>query len=309
MATLLFIFTNIVLPVFIQIAIGYTIHKKFNLNIRTLSKATLFIFMPALLFVKIYSAPLSASVTGLLVLYAVLMFLILLCIAHVVGKMLRLDKNMLGLFKNSISIYNAGNYCIPLLMLLFDDPYAISLIVFIIFGQNILNYTIGIYNVNNCVENKNEALISIFKIPMLYTILLAMLFNKLNVQIPSPIWSSINIISQGMVPISLITLGTQLANISFNFSCKVIYISNFFRLIISPIIAFCLIYLFKVEGLMAQVMLISSGAPTAVNTALLAIEFDNKPDFASQVVFSSTVFSMITMTIIIYFVTNLPYFS
>ena len=62
---------------------------------------------------------------------------------------------------------------------------------------------------------------------------------------------------------------------------------------------------FRIDGIMAQVMIISAGLPTAVNTALIAVEFDNKPDFASQTVMISTLLSSVTLTVVIYFATKM----
>ncbi len=49
-----FILIHNILPVFFVIGLGYTIHKKFQLDIRSLSKVTFYAFVPALIFVKIY---------------------------------------------------------------------------------------------------------------------------------------------------------------------------------------------------------------------------------------------------------------
>ena len=57
-----------------------------------------------------------------------------------------------------------------------------------------------------------------------------------------------------------------------------------------------------IEGITAQVLVIAMGAPTAVNVALTSIEFDNKPEFASQAVLTSTALSAVTMTLVIIFV-------
>ncbi len=40
--------------------------------------------------------------------------------------------------------------------------------------------------------------------------------------------------------------------------------------------------------------------PTAVNSALIAVENDNHPDFATQVVIMTTILSALTMTGVIY---------
>ncbi|NWG75268.1 MAG: transporter, partial [Rubrivivax sp.] len=43
-----------------------------------------------------------------------------------------------------------------------------------------------------------------------------------------------------------------------------------------------------------EALLVSSAVPTAVNTTLLAIEYQNEPEFASQVVLATTVASGVT---------------
>ena len=101
-------------------------------------------------------------------------------------------------------------------------------------------------------------------------------------------WPAVRYASNALVPIALITLGVQLAKTSFEFRNKDVYISNFIRLVGGPLIALAFIYLFGMKGIMAQTIMISSAVPTAVNSALIAVETDNHPDFASQVVMSST---------------------
>jgi len=53
-------------------------------------------------------------------------------------------------------------------------------------------------------------------------------------------------------------------------------------------------------GLMAQVLLISSATPTAVNCMLFCLQFDNHPDYAARAVFYSTLLSPITVTGVIF---------
>ena len=78
-----------------------------------------------------------------------------------------------------------------------------------------------------------------------------------------------------------------------------IYLSNVIRLLLSPAIAFAIVTLLGIEGIIAQVIVIAMGAPTAVNVALMSIEYDNKPEFASQAVLTSTVLSAVTLTMVI----------
>lgn len=98
------------------------------------------------------------------------------------------------------------------------------------------------------------------------------------------------------------TLGAQLADTKLNFKIPKVYLSNVLRLIVAPFFAFILVKLFSIDQinpLAEQVIIICSGAPTAVNTVLLAIEYDNEPELSSQIVFSSTLVSAITISLII----------
>jgi len=61
-----------------------------------------------------------------------------------------------------------------------------------------------------------------------------------------------------------------------------------------------LIKIMGFSGIIAQALMISTSVPTAVNTALIAVEYDNHPDFASQTVLVTTIFSAITLPLIIY---------
>lgn len=107
-----------------------------------------------------------------------------------------------------------------------------------------------------------------------------------------------------MIPLATFTLGVQLANTSISFKAPKVYLSNAIRLLVSPVIAYFITLLLGVDGVTAQVMIISAAAPTAVATALVAIEFNNEPEFASHAVFSATVFSSLTVTLVIYLVMN-----
>jgi predicted permease len=53
------------------------------------------------------------------------------------------------------------------------------------------------------------------------------------------------------------------------------------------------------HGVVTQTILIAYSVPTAVNTALIAVECDSCQDFASQAVMVSTI-SAVTLTLAIY---------
>ena len=99
---------------------------------------------------------------------------------------------------------------------------------------------------------------------------------------------------------ALITLGVQLSKTKFDLKNVDVHLSVFSKLILSPLLALIYIHLLGLNGVVAQVVFIAHSVPTAVNTALIAVECDSCPDFASQAVMLSTLLSAITLTLAIY---------
>ena len=137
--------------------------------------------------------------------------------------------------------------------------------------------------------------------PILYAMVTALLLKVYRVDITSTfMWVSMNYIAQALISISLITLGAQLRTISFISIESPVFLSAFFRLIINPIFTLALILLFKINNVAAQTLLIITSVPTAINSALIAIEFNNNQNFASKTVITSTVLSFFSIGIVVY---------
>ena len=77
-------------------------------------------------------------------------------------------------------------------------------------------------------------------------------------------------------------------------------LAAFIRLAVAPIIAFSLAnHLLRLTVPTLQACIVEASMPTAVTTAVLAIEFDARPEFVTSVIFLSTLASPITLTLII----------
>ncbi|MCK4276745.1 MAG: AEC family transporter, partial [Phycisphaerae bacterium] len=115
-----------------------------------------------------------------------------------------------------------------------------------------------------------------------------------------PFWRVVVFIRGAFVPVALCTLGAQLGLLGRTANKYPVTVSVLLRLLVAPMIGLCVIYALGLRGLMAQVMLVASCTPTSVNSMLLCLEFDNHPDYAARAVFYSTLFSPITVTLVIF---------
>ncbi len=299
MSYFFFVLFTIIGPIFIQVAVGYLLKKCTKLDLSPLTKVQFYIMIPALLFVKIYQAP----VTGELLLVAggsILLFVFLYLVSFALVFFLRYSKAERSAFINAACLYNSGNYCLPLIQLLFkNDPFAMTVQVIIMAVQNLTTNTFGVLNCSAGKKSIRSALADMLKIPLIYCVAAAVALQAFHIALPEPVITALDSLGSGLVPLALVTLGASLAEIRLSFKIPKVYLSIFVRLVISPILAYGITLLLGVTGIAAQVMVISSAAPTAVNAVLLAIEYDNEPEFISQAILFSTLLSAVTVTLTI----------
>lgn len=295
------ILKDIILPIFVIMAIGYICQIKFNLNVQTLARLNIYFFVPGFIFVRLYETTLDGALFIKIISFIILYIFILYVVAYVVAKLMQLKKGEATIFSNSIMFFNSGNYGVPANDLVFkSDPFAASIQVIYLMFQNIFLFSYGIFSLQAANIGKVKALLAYFKMPVMYALALGLVLGAYDVPIPEFIWVPANYIANGMIATALFTLGAQVANIKVISGMKIVYVSMFLRLIIGPFIALGMIYLFGLSGLTAQAILIASTMPTSVNSAVIAEEYKNHPDIAAQMVLFSTLFSSITVTFFIY---------
>src|SRR5690625_4246200 len=299
---LIMILKDILLPIFVIMGIGFFMQRKFDLNLQTLARLNIYFLVPGFIFVKLYSTKISANLFGNVLFFFILYVILLFIISSLIGKLIGLEKGKKTTFVNSSMFFNSGNYGVPVNDLVFrSDPFAMSIQVIMLTLQNIFLFSYGIFSLQAIKVGKLRAALGYFKMPVLYAMLSGVLLNYFSVPIPSFIWVPANYIADAMISLALFTLGAQVAQLKFVSALSSVYYSLTLRLIIGPMIALGIIYIFNVEGITAQALFIASAMPTSVNSAVIAQEYNNHPDFAAQIVLFSTMISAITVSIVIYF--------
>lgn len=312
MSIFLYILLRNIFPLVCVILVGFVLSKKFDMNINTMSKLNFYVYTPFFIFYQIYTTALPRDMIK------VLIFVILIGLANslsssVFSWLRRYDDSFKNAFVNSITFYNSGNIGIPLITLVFSsNPYiingktpfvtlALTTQIVVLIVQNITTNTIGFYNAGKGSMHWKDSLISIMKMPTIYAIPLAFILKAMPFDLQtSPIWPTVDYLKDGLISVALLTLGVQLSKTKFSLTNKEVYFSNILRLIVSPLAAFVIAKALNITGIVGQTLMISSALPTAVNTALIAVERNNHPDFASQAVMTSTILSSFTLVLMVY---------
>ncbi|ENH96647.1 transporter [Gracilibacillus halophilus YIM-C55.5] len=302
MTEFLYIFKDILLPVAILMAIGYSLHIKFELDLATLAKLNIYFVVPGFIFVKLYDATFGLDLFLRVLFFFILLVTLLGVISWLIARVMNINGGKRTTFVNSTMFFNSGNYGVPVNDLVFrGDAFAMSIQVIMLTLQNIFLFSYGIFSLRAGEEGKWKAALGYFKMPVLYAMVAGVLLNAWNVPIPEPIWVPANYIADSMVALALLTLGAQVAKLKISKGLFSVYASIALRLMGGPLVALGLIYVLQLEGMTAQALFIASAMPTSVNSAVIAEEYKSHPEFAAQTVLFSTVASMVTVTFVVYF--------
>ncbi|MBZ5751004.1 AEC family transporter [Metabacillus rhizolycopersici] len=212
MEILFVIVLNVILPVFLLIGVGAFLHRKFIFDMNTLSKLTTYLFLPTMSFVNIYQSSIDGDTFFQIIGFLMIQGLCLMGISAGIAKLGKFDKGLSATFKNSIVLENSGNFGLPVSQLVFQgNPLGLSVQVVVLLFQNLLTYTYGLMNSVSVNTGGLKAVKEFLKNPIIYALLLGMVFNSLSVKIPFFLWSPIENLSSAFLAMALITLGAQSA--------------------------------------------------------------------------------------------------
>jgi len=296
------IFWNNVLPLAMVIGAGVVLQRAFALDIRTLSKMNFYLFSPVFIFRLLLETEISAQLLGQVALFLLVYLTSLFGLGELVARLRGLKGGRKIALRNSAMFYNAANYGIPLNQLVFrNDPFTLSVQLLIMISQSILTNTYGIYSVNARSGWRNSVRV-MASMPVLYAIPLALGLRAGGVELPSFLNTSINYMANAFFGVALFTLGAQLGNMPWRFSKREaldVSVAAVLRLAAGPALAWLVTLLLGIDGLLAAALIVSASAPTSLVSMLIAVEFKNEPEFATQAVLVSTLFSMVTVTLVI----------
>jgi predicted permease len=289
---------SVILPIFLLIGLGALVERAFRLDQDTLSKLNFYVFVPALSFIILLDANLSAAQMGSVGLFSLAHAAALFALAWGVGWLPALRQHRTPIALGAI-LYNIGNYGIPLTVLAFGKTQ-VGIVAIVIVVQNLLTFTLGVWLMEHRVRGTaRAALLGMLKLPILYAIALALLLRAFHVTLPAPVRAPLDYLADGLIPLALLTLGAQLARTRLGNDATALAAITVLRLLVSPLLAFLLVRLFGISGVPAQVLIVAAGFPVAVNLTILAAEYRQDEALAAQSIFLTTLLSSVTVAVLI----------
>ncbi len=300
---LLIIFSDSVLPIFIIVAIAFVYNRLMKPDILQITTLTVTVFAPVFVFTELVKSRVTTEMLYKPVLFMLLLTAVLITIAHLIAKLLKADENERVAVILACSMINVGNFGLPLIHFTFGEDAALySVLYFVAF-----TISLGTAAVYFCSREKNVVgiLKDIGKIPIFHGLFLALIVTEFSFEVPGVLQKSLTLMGQATIPLMIFILGLQLSAITFKPGyLKFITPSVIVRLAVSPLIAFFLLKWIGITGVEKSVAMIQTSTPAALLPLMYAIRFKRSPDLLAVIIVATTVFSGVSLTILIKFLVN-----
>jgi len=286
---------DVIIPFYIIIGIGYYIGKKnpkFDTTFITNFAAK--IGSPAMIFYTLTTTGITLSLFAHYFFYALV----------IIGGFSLIGVFILFLLKKDyiselppLILPNTGNIGIPMCLFAYGTKglgvaSAIASVILL------LHFTLNIF-----LAKKTFSIDVLLKSMPSYAILVSVLFLYFELNVPGFIENTTFLLTYATIFLVLMSLGIALNNLKV-ISWRDASILGATRVIIGPIIAFCLIKYLNLYGYAAGVLLIQSAMPSAVLTYLVGSMYSKKKvvDNIASVIVTSTIISAFTIPIVVYYV-------
>jgi predicted permease len=133
------------------------------------------------------------------------------------------------------------------------------------------------------------------RLPAVYAAILAILVYSFHIPIPTPVMNGISIAGSGAIPIMLLVLGMQIADMKAEGENKFVWPAVGLRLVGGPLVGLAVAGMFGLQGVSRSAMIIESAMPSAVINLILASEFGLPTSAVARMVVFSTLISPLTV--------------
>jgi len=296
--TLLAIFTRVILPVFITVAIGYIAQRFLRLDLKTLSRFALYVLVPCMVFTAMARTTISFFEFGQIVVFYLVTLTMLYGVSALAARALRLDRAMASSFHIAILFTNCVNVGFPILLLAYDATAVERGLIYMILMQIVLQ-TFGVYLAARGNAAWRDAARRVAQMPGMYALALGLAVNAFALPIPATLFDPLKLVGDSILPFLLVVLGMQLAEVNLRGQWLVASVATFIRLVVAAIISIGVANAMGLQGITRNALILENSMPTAIFGVALAQEFDTAPDLITTVVFISTLASMFTLTVLL----------
>lgn len=287
-----------ILIIFLEIGVGF-VAAKCNIiqdrDSKFLSNLVMSITLPCTLLA-------STNVSGgtetvlLMLLGAVLLLCLYLASVGVclgLGRMLHLTAGQKAVFIGTAVMPNSAFVGIPLATAILGNAMGMVYAASGMIAYNLLffTYVVSLFRPGKKFDIKN------FITPTNITTLIMVLMLLTGLRFPAPVQSFIGAVGNCTTPLALMIVGVMLAgsNIADLFRRPFLYLITALRCLVFPVIFMLVLWLLPLDRTLCMGITILAACPAGSLAAVLARQYDQEGELASQAVAHSTLFILVSV--------------
>ncbi len=296
-------FVQSVLPVLLIGGLGYLVGRARTLDLAPITGLTVLVLVPAIVFDSLARATLPRDLLSRLVLHVAIQLGIVWALTTVVARLAGWRRADEGGLLLATLFANSGNVGLPLALFAFGpDGLAVAGGWFAV--MSIGSSTIAPYLAARARVGVRGAIGRVLRQPIIYAVAAGVIVNLSGWTLPDPVANASRLLAGGAVALMLLLLGLQLSRLTVREEASGAALATAIRLVAVPPVAWATGRLVGLEGMAFAVAVVQASTPTAITSALWALEFDARPALVSAAVVLSTLASVVTLTVLLAILTT-----
>lgn len=289
-----------IIPVGLIIFIGYVTGRTLRPDVQSLSQITVYILAPALVADGLYQTTLSGQNVIILLLGFGILSALLYGLVWIIAKLFNLSPLVQKSLMATTILPNNGNMGLSITSFALGAAGLERAIIYMI-GSSILLFGVA----PALLKGKGflDGIRVVLQLPLIWAMLWGISLRVFAVQLPFEMDKAIAELGRAAIPVALVILGIQLASTRLVIGKYELFAASL-RLIFAPLVAWGLGTALGLKGLDAQIFIIQSAMPTAVNTVVLVTEFGGDASRVARTIVVTTIGSFLTVPLILWMVTN-----
>jgi len=299
--TLIGIFVNNILPVFLVVGTGALLGVTIRPDVKAISRTVFYVLTPCVIFSGLIRSRLTGAETQQVALFAALATLLTAGLAWLVATLFGWRGTRRRALTLPVLSVNAGNFGLSVVLFAYGQEAQARAMVYFAASAVIAN-SLGVALAAGG-GSWRQMLLNVARVPMIYATIVALVLNAIGtIEIPAVLMKPIELLGGAAVPMLLLVLGLQLVKSAEKLRLHVstITVATVLRLLVAPLIAIGVAWLTGVQGITRRACMLEASMPAGVTSTILALEYDLEPEVVTGTVFVSTLCSALTLSIVIW---------
>jgi len=297
MLALFTLLLEVVLPVFAVVAVGAWVGRRFDLQVGPINRLAIYAAVPALAFrtmagIEMAWAPALHLVGGYLA------FLVVMgALAGLIGRRWRPSRRR-TLIGTSV-FGNAANLNLPVALFAFGQAgLDRALVLYVVTALSL--FGVGPLLLGRATGLRTAARTAL-GFPVLWASLLGLAVNAGRVTLPVGAARAVDLLADAAVPVVLLSLGAHMArSVHWRPSGRA-WAAVAVKLLLGPLVAAAVGVTVGLGGLDLAVLIVLGAMPTAINAAMLAVEFGGEAEQVGEAVVTGTAMALLTLPLVLAF--------